>query len=653
VTAQEVLDSIEDHIAVLDAQGTILMVNEAWRSFADENGSEQLARSSVGLNYLGVLDKTGGRSPGGEPAGVARGIRAVLAGHLPEYHCDYPCESKEGLRWFRMRVTPVGITGLLDHHEVGAVVLAAQDITGRIDREAERSRGQALLDRIGELAKVGGAELDLRSGQVFWTAEMCRILEVEPDQIPHPSLWERFFEGDALATYRSVVIEMNTKGTPIDYETPMVTAKGRRIWVRIRSTAELSDGKVVRLTSAHQDITERKVAEQERALLVEQFREAQKLESLGSLAGGIAHDFNNILAVILFAVEALQQAQGNQRPDAVPELAREIGDAAIRARDLTKQLLAFARKQPIAPVALDLDAAVRSSERLLRRLLGEAIKLEDRLDAAAWMVRCDPSQLEQLLLNLSVNARDAMPRGGTLTFATSRLAAGDPALIGYGELPAGDWVQLSIADTGTGMTPEVQARMFEPFFTTKPVGKGTGLGLATVHGIVKQSGGAIRCESQPGVGTTFYICLPRAAAVTPATGPDLSVPRRKHFSERILLVEDDPHVRRAAIRALEAGGFRVLVAKDGLSALQVASAADGELDLVISDVVMPGLDGGGLAAELSARWPDLPILFVSGYPDDAISDHGVLREGVEFLAKPFTGEELIARTRKVLDARYL
>jgi two-component system, cell cycle sensor histidine kinase and response regulator CckA len=398
-------------------------------------------------------------------------------------------------------------------------------------------------------------------------------------------------------------------------------------------------GAVVNYVAVQRDVT------QELALH-EQLFQSQKLESLGRLAGGIAHDFNNIIAVVLFAVEALQNP--GLRSDSVPDIAREIGDAAIRARDLTRQLLAFARKQVFAPVPVDLNAALRMSERLLRRLLGEDITLRSELDGAAWHARCDPSQLEQVVLNLAVNARDAMPRGGRLTLTTSMLPAGHPDALAYRDLPAGDYVQLAVADTGTGIAPELQARLFEPFFTTKEAGKGTGLGLATVHGIVKQSGGSIRCESTPGAGTTFYLCLPRAL---PQPGPEaLSPPsRRERGCESILLVEDDPHVRRVAIRALESGGYRLRVAKDGLAALEIATREPGALDLVITDVVMPGLDGGALVEELKIRCPGLPALFVSGYPDEALSDHGVLREGVEFLPKPFSGTELLARVRKILD----
>jgi PAS domain S-box-containing protein len=403
-------------------------------------------------------------------------------------------------------------------------------------------------------------------------------------------------------------------------------------------------GEVCNLVSVARDVTKELALQQ-------QLADARKLEGIGRLAGGVAHDFNNILSVILSDAEELERREA-PAPSFVAEMAREITDAGLRARDLTTQLLAFARKQLFSPVALDLNQALHRSERLLRRVLGEDIVLEVRAQPGLWKAHCDPSQVEQVILNLAVNARDAMVRGGRLTLETSQLAAGDPAAAAYAGLAPGDYVQLSVTDTGAGMPPEIVARLFEPFFTTKEVGKGTGLGLATVHGIVTQSGGAIRCESEPGKGTRFLLCLPRATGpATRAVHPS-PASRVKQGSERILLVEDDPHVRRTSLRTLEAAGYEVWVAPDGLAALEVVrdEALQG-VALVVTDVVMPGLDGGALVDALRARAPGLRALFVSGHTDDAISDHGVLPDGVAFLPKPFTGNELLARVRRVLDER--
>jgi two-component system, cell cycle sensor histidine kinase and response regulator CckA len=296
-------------------------------------------------------------------------------------------------------------------------------------------------------------------------------------------------------------------------------------------------------------------------------------------------------------------------------------------------------------VPLDLNAVVRGSERLLRRVLGEDVEIRTALAPELWPVRGDAGQLEQVIVNLALNARDAMPHGGTLSLET-RNAGPSPAGPGAG---AG-WVQLLVRDTGVGMSPVVKAHLFEPFFTTKPPGRGTGLGLATVHGIVAQAGGRVRVESEPGRGTTFEISLPRglqaiAAAAEPSAGPAPMI----GGTESVLVVEDDPLVREVTARALRSGGYRVLLADGGADALQVVARQGGSLRLVITDVVMPGLDGKTLADELVRRLPGVRVLFVSGYTRDVISHHGVLDSGIEFLAKPFTSAALLARVRGLLD----
>jgi signal transduction histidine kinase len=379
-----------------------------------------------------------------------------------------------------------------------------------------------------------------------------------------------------------------------------------------------------------------------------QLAQAQKLESVGRLAGGIAHDFNNLLTVILGCAEALKYElpAGAEGLEAV----EDIRAAGRRAGDLTRQLLAFARKQVIAPVPLDLSQLVRGTEKMLRRVLGEDLELVVASQRDPWLARCDPGQMEQVLLNLAVNARDAMPSGGRLTIETANLAAGEVHAAKFPGMTPGHYVWLAIRDSGVGMTAEVKERLFEPFFTTKEPGKGTGLGLATVYGIVTQSGGFIRVESEVGRGSTFEICFPRTLdAPAPAGASPGEKPPRG--SETILLVEDDRRVREVTARALRAGGYRVLVAGGGAEALDLAGREAGPLHLIMTDVVMPGLGGRGVADELRERHARARVLFVSGYPQDAISHHGVLDPGVEFLPKPFTTEALLARVRAVLDGR--
>ena len=393
-------------------------------------------------------------------------------------------------------------------------------------------------------------------------------------------------------------------------------------------------------------VNARDVTEQRR--LEEQFRQSQKLESIGRLAGGVAHDFNNLLTVILSCSEGIREAQAEGRP-VDPEDVDQIREAGERARDLTTQLLAFARKQVISPVPFDLNTVVRGSERLLRRVLGEDVELEVHAQEGLWLALCDPGQMEQLLLNLAANARDAMPKGGKLVIET-RNAVVDPGASATN--PAtGQWVYLVVRDSGAGMSPEVQERLFEPFFTTKEIGKGTGLGLATVHGIVTQNGGRVLVESEPGQGTTFEIRFPRTredAGAPPIVAPPPVATTTG--TETLLVVEDDPRVRAVTVRALRGAGHRVLVAGNGAEALGILEGEPGPLHMVVTDVVMPGMSGKALVDALRARRPGLRALFVSGYPQEVIARRGVLDSGIEFLAKPFTPATLVARVRALLDA---
>jgi PAS domain S-box-containing protein len=398
------------------------------------------------------------------------------------------------------------------------------------------------------------------------------------------------------------------------------------------------------------DVTAWKAAEAERDRLQLEVQQAQRLEGIGRLAGGVAHDFNNLLTVILSCVEMLRDALADQTPE-VREDVEQISAAAVRARDLTRQLLAFARKQVIAPVSLDLGAVVRDGERLLRRILGEDVVLTVETEDGLWPVLCDPGQLEQLILNLAVNARDAMPSGGTLSITARNAAVELLVDRETGQRRLGPWVRLSVRDSGTGMTPEVQAHLFEPFFTTKPSGEGTGLGLAMVHGIVAQNGGHIEVESAPGQGTTFDVFLPRAAAAAavPAPAPTPAAPAPAGETT-ILVVEDDPLVRSVSVRALRGAGYQVLVAASGAEATALAAHA-GRIDLVLSDVVMPGMSGPEVVSELRRTRPGLRALFVSGYPQDAVAQRGVLEVGTELLAKPFTSAALLERVRMLAVPR--
>ena len=392
---------------------------------------------------------------------------------------------------------------------------------------------------------------------------------------------------------------------------------------------------------------QRKHAEASREQLQEQLRVSQKLEAIGSLAGGVAHDFNNLLTVILanttFALESLTG------DDAVRDDLSQVMDAAERAASLTRQLLAFSRKQVLQPVPLDLNQAVAGIDKMLRRLIGEDIELVLDLAPDIGLTLADPAQIGQVLMNLAVNARDAMPEGGKLTISTAIAELDEHAARRIGTEP-GINVLLTVTDTGCGMNEDTLKRVFDPFFTTKVDGKGTGLGLSTVYGIVKQSSGHVRGRSKLGKGTTFELYLrpmPPAAAKT-VTG-SVRASACSSGNETILVVEDEPALRKVASRTLEAAGYTVLIAADGEEARRVMAEHAGEIHLLLTDVIMPRMSGSALAQELSKAYPALKVLYMSGYTDNAIARHGVLDAGTEFLAKPFSLSELARKVREVLD----
>jgi two-component system, cell cycle sensor histidine kinase and response regulator CckA len=395
-----------------------------------------------------------------------------------------------------------------------------------------------------------------------------------------------------------------------------------------------SPARLVQIT----DITEHRRLE-------DQFRQAQKMEAVGRLAGGVAHDFNNVLGVIIGYGELIRR--GSQAGEPLRARVDEILKAAGRAADLTQQLLAFSRKQVLQPKVLDLNAVAAEMEKMLRRLIGEDVRLITSFDPGLGRVKADPGQVSQIIVNLAVNARDAMPEGGTLILETANVELDHSYVNEHPESRLGPHVMLAVSDTGTGMAPEVKARIFEPFFTTKEEGKGTGLGLATVYGIVRQSGGHINLYSEPGRGTTFKIYLPRvdeAAEVAVAPGE-----RPRGGSETILIVEDDDALREITAELLQEAGYRVVVAADGEAALRECAQSGAPPDLVVTDVVMPRMTGRALSEQLRALGPGLRVLFMSGYTDAAVLYQGLLEPGTAFLQKPFGPEALLRKVREVLD----
>ena len=385
-----------------------------------------------------------------------------------------------------------------------------------------------------------------------------------------------------------------------------------------------------------------------RHALEEQLRTSQRMEAVGRLVAGVAHDFNNLLTVVLGTADFLLHETGPEDPRRAG--LGEIRSAAERAAGLIRRLLAFSRQQVLEPRVLELNALVRELERLLQRIIGEDVELRIRLAPGLGTVRADPGQLEQVILNLAVNSRDAMPEGGRLTLETANVELDRAYAETHPSVRPGSYVMLAVSDTGVGMDAATRSRIFEPFFTTKSKDRGTGLGLATVHGIVNQSGGHIWLYSEPGKGTTFKIYLPRVdEPPAPAAAP-VPADRALTGSETLLVVEDEQAVRALTRMTLEARGYRVLAAASAAEALELVASHPGPIPLVITDVIMPGMSGGELAERVAALRPEARVIFVSGYTDDTIAHHGVLDPGVHFLQKPFTLDALARKVREVLDA---
>ena len=395
------------------------------------------------------------------------------------------------------------------------------------------------------------------------------------------------------------------------------------------------------------DITDLKSAHEERGKLQEQLQLAQKLESVGRLAGGVAHDFNNLLIIILGYGEMVLNKLHPQDP--MRDWVKEILGAAKRAADLTRQLLAFSRKQTLQPVVLNLNDVLRNLDKMLRRLIGEDVSLEMLLAEDLAPVVVDPGQIEQVIMNLVVNARDAMPQGGTLLIETANVVLDDAYASSHPGVTPGTYVRLAITDTGCGMSKEIMDHIFEPFFTTKEMGKGTGLGLSTVYGIVKQSGGNIFVYSEPERGTTFKIYLRATEAEARSVGPKPDEVRTVGHEEHILVVEDDESLRKMLAGLLSELGYKVTAAANAGEALLLVEEVGLNPDLIITDVVMPTMSGKQLVDRLQRARPDLKVLYMSGYTDDAIVHYGILDPGTPFLQKPFTRHALGMKIRELLD----
>ncbi|HBA87585.1 MAG TPA: hybrid sensor histidine kinase/response regulator [Geobacter sp.] len=526
----------------------------------------------------------------------------------------------------------------------------AQELEQRVEeRTAELREAQALLQIAVANSPFPTMIHDEEDRVLLLSTGWTRLSGYTIDDIPTLSDWTEKAYGERTGVEKQYIDNLFSIDQTRYNGEWVVTAKdgSKRVWdFQTTPLGRVNKGKRVLLSIAT-DITESKRAKEETSRLEAQLLQAQKLESIGRLAGGVAHDFNNMLSVILgHANLALMDMEPGDRLQAGLE---EIRMAAERSADLTRQLLAFARKQTASPKVLDLNETVGNMLKMLQRLIGERIKLVWKPHAGLWPVLVDPSQIDQILANLCVNSRDCIADIGTITIETGNSLIDESRCAPHEGFAPGEYVRVSISDDGCGMDEETLSHIFEPFFTTKEVGAGTGLGLATVYGVVKQNEGSISVSSRPGIGTTFAIYLPRRHGNAPPPAPEPCALPAARGKETILLVEDEAAILSIVEMMLVRQGYRVLSAHTPGEAIQLAREHSGEIRLLITDVVMPEMNGRDLAKSLLSLYPNLKRLFMSGYTANVIAHHGVLDEGVHFIQKPFSVSEFAAKVRAALE----
>jgi PAS domain S-box-containing protein len=565
-------------------------------------------------------------------------FRAALAGEVRnDERCLADTDGSE--RWFETTHAPV----VDEEGTVIGVCLNARDISTR--KQAERAlreseaRYRDLFDNASDLV----CATDPSGRFLYVNRAWHHAIGLSDAELRHRG----FLDGvhpDSRGRYEEVVRRTLAGETLTHVELVLVTSSDSPITVEGNLSCTFENGRPVMLRGIYRDVTERKRVE-------DQLRRAERMQAAGRLAGGMAHEVNNMMTGVIGFSEFLLRsfAEDDARRAEVQEIIR----AGTRASDVTRQLLAFTRQQLLHPEVLDVNGVVSGIEKMLRRSLGEDHLLELKLSPGVGEIRADRGQLEQVLINLTLNARDAMRAHGRVTVATGQVSLDEVYAQSHGGIgiPPGEYVFLSVTDTGSGMSHEVQARIFEPFFTTKPVGQGTGLGLSTVYGIVKQSDGFVWCYTEPGHGSTFKIYLPRASVRSLPLTPAGTPAELRGGNETILVVEDEDVVRAMACRGLREQGYTVLEARHGREALDQLEEGRDAIDLVISDVVMPELGGRELGSHLAALQPELPILYMSGYTGDDVIQRGLLEPGVPFQQKPFTPEGLARKVREMLDGR--
>jgi len=617
------MDATADGISILGEDGNHIYVNAA---FARMMGHES-PESMLGVNWRQLYDP--------------RDVDLLQQQLRKALESEGKWSGQINLRRRNGTAIPVemAITSLAN----GVTACIGHDISAR--KEAEQARADAenkyrtLVEQVAAISYI--AELGLRGEWHYVSPQIEAITGYTQDEwLADSRDWMRHIPVEDHAVIEGAEAA-SVRGERFQAEYRIVRKDGAVIWVSDTAVVVSGSHSHPVMEGIIVDITERK-------LLENQLQQSRRMEAVGRLAGGIAHDFNNLLTIIKgYAELALQRSgiQPEQRADVM-----QIENAAERAALLIRQLLAFSRRQVLQPKIIDLNATVLGLDKLLGRLMGEHIEMVTRCGANVGNVKADPAQVEQVIMNLVVNARDAMPKGGRLTVETVNVELDSTYARDHVSVKPGPYVMLAVSDTGMGISRETMAQIFEPFFTTKESGKGTGLGLSTVYGIVKQSGGYIWVYSEPDKGTTFKVYLPRVAGEAESKPSVVEVPGAGRGSESILLVEDEEAVRDLASRVLSAKGYSVVAAKNTKEAEQFAEKHTGDIHLVLTDIVMPGTSGRELARRIAARRPRTRILFMSGYTDNVLAQGGVLEAGLSFLQKPFTPGALVQKVRDVLDS---
>ncbi len=523
----------------------------------------------------------------------------------------------------------------------GQVATIIEDITERKKAEEALIESESLLKEAQAITRLGSWNWDLENETIIWSEEMYAIYGLPNTLKPDLQLVQELILDEDLAIFEKAFSGLENGHLPpaIEYRIRQPNGRIRYVISRAKATLNEETGQVIRLAGTLQDITERKELEEQLLL-------SQKMDAVGQLTAGIAHDFNNLLTAINGSAQLLQYKLPNDDP--LRKIANRIADSGEHAANLIGQLMAYSRKQVVEPQLVNLNQSIKQIDSFLESSIGEQIILQTNLSSDLWPIKIDQTQIKQLIVNLAVNARDAMPDGGTLYFETTNISITPQNHVTHPQIPEGDHVQLKVSDTGLGIPQEIKDRIFEPFFTTKDVGRGTGLGLATVYSIVNQNHSHIRVNSTEGNGTTFCIYFPRENGTLTANAKKETPAVITEGHATILLVEDSDDVRAFTIEALEMQGFTIISARDGSEALEIVNSISTSFDLLLTDVMMPKINGKELADRLIEKMPHLKVIFMSGYSGDVITARGILESNTNFMQKPFTPTQLIHKIHQTL-----